>query len=153
VGESDTAAGALHATLWTVQTTPPTPVEEVEVIIGQVEEIVNGGSLNDGVGEALVAKLNAAKKGLSGDNITAGCNVLQAFINQVNAKIKSGKLSEEEGQSLIDAATSVSACNSKMGGRKVGVTCIHRTTIVFLVLAGLSESCRVWEEAQRLLRL
>ena len=94
-----------------MQTTPPTPVEEVEVIIGQVEEIVNGGSLNDGVGEALVAKLNAAKKGLSGDNITAGCNVLQAFINQVNAKIKSGKLSEEEGQSLIDTATSVSACN------------------------------------------
>jgi len=42
-------------------------------------------------------------------NANAATNQLTAFINQVNALIRSGRLSEAQGQSLIDAANTIIA--------------------------------------------
>ena len=38
------------------------------------------------------------------ENITAGVNQIQSFINQGNALVNSGKLTQAEGAALIDAA-------------------------------------------------
>jgi len=110
--------------MWTIKFTP----QEIEEIITMVEGLVDAGKLTQGEGNALIAKLSAAQKKLSeNDNIIskvgiskknqpegntkAVCNILQAFINQVRALIKSGRLSAAEGQKLIDAADNVSVCN------------------------------------------
>ena len=50
---------------------------------------------------------DAAAKLLEEGNTDAAANLLQAFINQIEAKIRSGKISQEEGQALIDAAESI----------------------------------------------
>jgi predicted outer membrane repeat protein len=80
-------------------------------ILDNVEYLVDTRVLNEGQGNALIAILEAAEKMFNKGNTIAACNQLQAFINQVNAYIKSGILSEEDGQSLIDAAKSVISQN------------------------------------------
>ncbi|MBE9537070.1 MAG: hypothetical protein IMF07_07795 [Proteobacteria bacterium] len=110
VGRDTTLKGSFAA-MWTVPIPPQTPEEEVTQITDEIENIVSAGNLNQGEGSALNSKLDAATQQFNEGNTTAGCNGLQAFINQVNAKIKSNKLSQEEGQALIDAASSVTACN------------------------------------------
>ena len=57
--------------------------------------------------DALVAKLDEAMQKLNEENNRAASNLLQAFINQVQAYINAGILSATEGQNLIDAANSV----------------------------------------------
>jgi hypothetical protein len=41
---------------------------------------------------------------LDQENITAGVNQIQSFINQVGALVNSGKLTQAGGDTLIDAA-------------------------------------------------
>lgn len=72
--------------------------------------LVQDGALSQGDGAALTATLATATQKLNEGNTNAACNALQAFINQTNAKIKSGKLSPEQGTALIDSAGSVSVC-------------------------------------------
>ena len=86
---------------------PPTPQEQNELLIDEVEALVTTGVLNPGQGNALIAKLEAAIRKLNQGNVNAAINQLQAFINQVNAFINGGILSPEEGQPLIDAANNI----------------------------------------------
>lgn len=65
--------------------------------------------LNNGNANALISKLENAKKDLEKGHITAACNKLGAFINQVEAFIQSGKLTPAQGQPLIDCAEMIRA--------------------------------------------
>ena len=71
-----------------------TPQEQIQRIIGDVQELVTQGVLNPGQANGLIAKLNNAP--------------LQAFVLQVLGFITAGILTPAEGQSLIDAAQCVS---------------------------------------------
>jgi hypothetical protein len=84
-----------------------TPKEAIQDIIANVQELVDAGDLNQGQGNALIAKLEAAVKSIDKGNITPALNQLQAFINQINAFINSGQLTPSVGQALIDAANAV----------------------------------------------
>jgi len=84
-----------------------TPVEQIQQITTNVHDLVDSGMLNQGQGDALVAKLDEAMQKLNEENNRAASNLLQAFINQVQAYINAGILSATEGQNLIDAANSV----------------------------------------------
>jgi hypothetical protein len=66
--------------------------QQAALLIAQVNDLVSGGVLNEGNGNALTVKLNAAMASLNAGNVTAGVNQLHAFINQVNALLRSGKL-------------------------------------------------------------
>jgi hypothetical protein len=75
-----------------------TPAEQIPVIQGAVTELVNIGVLLPGDGQPLQAKLNAALDAVNRGNSKATIDSLNAFDNQVEALIKNGTLTEEEGQ-------------------------------------------------------
>ena len=78
--------------------------EPLQALISTIRNLVTSGVLSAGNGNALSAKLQAAISELNvGNNIDA-LNELKAFINQVKALMRAGRLPAGEGQNLIDAA-------------------------------------------------
>jgi predicted outer membrane repeat protein len=81
-----------------------TAQQVVGPIADQVNSLVSGASLSSGNGTALTTKLNSGIASLNGGKTTAGINQLNAFINQVTAFQKNGKLTSDQAQALISAA-------------------------------------------------
>lgn len=80
-------------------------IAEIQLLINQVEGLpLNAGQIN-----SLTVKLENAINLLSKDppRVNAACGLLKAFINEVEAFIQSNKLTEAEGQPLIDQATDI----------------------------------------------
>jgi hypothetical protein len=75
----------------------------IAVLIEQVESL----NLNPGVKNSLVAKLNAAQESLERENANAARNQLQAFINQIRAVERSGRLDSTTAGQLISAAQAI----------------------------------------------
>jgi len=79
----------------------------IEDAVDQILDMVSEGKLNEGQAISLIQKLeNAVKKLVDGKDNSA-YNMLQSFINQIEAFIKSGALTFEEGQPLIDSARAI----------------------------------------------
>jgi hypothetical protein len=93
---------------YTVQVKVLTPREGTQGLIDQVQALIPG-TLNDGQGNALISKLNAAIQQLDRGKVAVALNQLEAFVNEVNADISSDKLTLEEGQPLLDAANAIIA--------------------------------------------
>jgi probable HAF family extracellular repeat protein len=121
-----TIIGTPCLVLWTITGSPSTPQQQIQTISTQVQGLVSSGTLTSGEGNALQVKLDAAlaSLGQSGSttttnasastsasqktgNTTAACNKLQAFVNQVQAYVNSGRLTTAESQPLITAANGV----------------------------------------------
>ena len=73
-------------------------------LISHIEILVEEGYLNQGNGNALISKIRAAIKSLDKDNAKAANGQLNAFINQVEAFVKKGKLTSDQGEELIKTA-------------------------------------------------
>lgn len=87
---------------------PPTPEAQLGAITHEVERLVYKGELDQGQGNELNTKIEAAQRMmLDKGNTTAACNLLQAFINQVQAYINAGTLPATKGQFLIGTANNV----------------------------------------------
>ena len=86
-----------------------TPQAMTQQLINQVNALVAQGVLNAGNGNALTAKLDAAIKQMDKGHARPASNQLEAFINQVEAFIRTGKLTSAQGESLIQAARAISA--------------------------------------------
>jgi hypothetical protein len=67
--------------------------QQITLLTGQVNALVNAGTLNKGNGNALTAKLNNATAKLNAGN----------FINQVKAFRNAGKLTGAQADALISA--------------------------------------------------
>ncbi len=80
-----------------------------EFIVSKVEVLVADGTLNQGQGNALLSVLNNAKKQLDKGNMNTAIIMLQTFVKQVEALVKGGVLTLEDGQVLIDAANTLIA--------------------------------------------
>ena len=91
-----------RASLWTFGVPPE---EQIDAMIAQVQDLVDTSVLNHGQANALSRKLGTALKSLEKGNANAACKQLEAFVNQAEAFVRSGKLTEEQGQPLIDGAT------------------------------------------------
>ncbi len=100
------------STDYTVQVVVQTPKEATGSLIDQVQALIDAGILNQGQGNGLIAKLQMAIQQLDKGNTNTAINQLQAFINEVNADISSGKLTPAQGQPLIDAANAIIAALS-----------------------------------------
>ena len=85
----------------------PIPAQAIQALISAVESLVAQGVLNAGQGNALTSKLRAALQQLERGNTQAAANQINAFINQVEALIRSRRLTPQQGQALIDAATNI----------------------------------------------
>jgi probable HAF family extracellular repeat protein len=95
----DLGGGASRAVLWR----PGTSDELIDVVSDGVDALVATGALNGGQGNSLGAKLEAAARALAGGRVRAATNQLEAFLNQLQALVRSGRLTEAQAQPLIAA--------------------------------------------------
>lgn len=84
-----------------------TPVERINDLIAKVQALKAAGVLNKGQANALIVKLQAAKKNIDNGNINTAINELGAFINQVNDFVSDGILTTAQGEELVDAANAI----------------------------------------------
>lgn len=82
------------------------PQEDIEDVIDLVDELAALGAVLPGDGSSLRSKLNSAINALPEDPDGA-IGSLRAFINQVRAFVRTGRLTAAEGQELIDAAQAI----------------------------------------------
>ncbi|MEW6208225.1 MAG: LamG-like jellyroll fold domain-containing protein [Acidobacteriota bacterium] len=85
------------------------PQQAAQLLINSVNDLVSQGAINEGQGNSLTSKLDAAIEKMDQGNGNAARNQLEAFINQVNDLMNSGGLSASQGQALIDAANNLIA--------------------------------------------
>lgn len=92
------------ATTYSVPVQVLTPEEGIEALIDDVAELVEGGSLNRGQGNALTVKLEHARAQLGKGKVKTAVNQLQAFVHQVDDLVATGVLAPEEGAALVAMA-------------------------------------------------
>lgn len=78
-----------------------TPAQAARALADAVADLVAAGTLSRGNGNALTSKLDAAQRQLQRGNTRAGANQLQAFINQVEALRRSGRIPASAADQLI----------------------------------------------------
>ncbi len=96
---------------YTVDIVVQTSREATGSLIEQIQTLVNAGTLNEGQGNGLIAKLEAAIQQLDKGNTNVAINQLRSFVNQVYDFMSATPplLTQTEGQALIDAANAIIA--------------------------------------------
>ena len=77
------------------------------MLIDDVARLVAEGALSPHEGDALSSKLQMALRQLERGHVQPAANQINGFIRQVEALIRKGKLSPEQGQPLIEAAMAI----------------------------------------------
>jgi len=81
----------------------------IALLRDDVAALVSGGTLAPGLGHSLQAKLAAAQKQAARGNRTPAANQLEAFVNEVEALVRAGRLPEAEGRVLVAEASDIAA--------------------------------------------
>jgi hypothetical protein len=81
-----------------------TTQEELDQLAQECEALEAAGSLTPGQANACQSTLGAAAAAAESGNLTAACNQLAAFLNRVDALVRSGALGSAEGSVLVDRA-------------------------------------------------
>ena len=102
-GESGTASGQDHATLWRVLT----PVEQLEQCATLAADLETQAALNHGQAHSLVNKINLATANLNDGKNTPAINKLEAFQNEATGHVNGGILTPEQGEELISCVQDV----------------------------------------------
>lgn len=84
-----------------------TPVQKIQQMTTNVQVLVTSSVLTKKEGNNLISNLDTAIKNLNAGKTKQAIAELNAFIKQIEANMKNGKLSSTQGQTLIDAASSV----------------------------------------------
>lgn len=87
--------------------TPLTPTERVEELTTSIESLVAEGLLSAADAEQLTTKLDAVNAKLANGDLNAAVNNLGAFINKVNALVRSRRLSVVTGEQLTADANAL----------------------------------------------
>src|SRR6266540_3326724 len=95
--DDDGGNGVASSYTLTVQT----PGQAIDAICGYVQGVA---SLSTGEKNSLLAKLRAAANAADRGSLGAACNQLDAFLNEVDAKTKTGQLSSSD-QTILTGAT------------------------------------------------
>ena len=93
--------------LFTDPLTPNTPQEVTEVLESKLQGLVDSGVLEQKDVNPLLRKLDAAIFLMDKGKLFQASQKLNDFIDQINAQITSGRLTEEEGNELITLAQSI----------------------------------------------
>ena len=107
MAEFDSSSGIFTVPARTTVVFEFASVEMIRSLIGEVEALVEAGSLNIGQGNALIVTLENVIKNLDKGKARTAVNNLNAFINQVRSFIDEGVLTQEEGLSLIATAEAI----------------------------------------------
>ena len=93
----------------TVSVTVLSLQQATEQISQTVEDLVSGGTLNNGEGNSLDSSLDAAVRSMDRGNANAARNQLRAFINKVEAMEQSGRLTPQQAGDLTAATNALIA--------------------------------------------
>jgi len=86
---------------------PTTPQEKIGMLVATIDSIQYAGILNKGNANSLKTKLNNALKKINQGKFNTAINILNAFINGVEAFVNSNKLTQAQGEMLIERANAV----------------------------------------------
>ena len=76
------------------------PAQGVQNAIDMIGTLVASGKLDDGNANSLTSKLNAALKQLANGKNTPAGNQLKAFLNELDAMVRSGRLSDADADPM-----------------------------------------------------
>jgi uncharacterized membrane protein len=93
----------------TFTVTVQSPAQAVADEVAAIADLVDSGTIPPNVAQSLISKLQAA---LSATQPNAAINELGAFVNKVNALLKSGRISSATAAELIEAANRIIAAMS-----------------------------------------
>lgn len=101
-------AGTATGTAWfdDLRVTP-IPLQEIGSLQALVDGLVADGVLDKGAGRALSAKLGAATLALERGQEKTAARILRAFVQQVKALVRSGRLDAASGLALAEATQDV----------------------------------------------
>ena len=102
---SAVAAGYRHSVA--IAAVPCTPTQRIQALKDVLDDLVAGGATLPGDGRSLQATLDTALTALAAGNTQGAIKSLNAFIAQVRAFVRTGRLTPAQGQSLIDAAQAI----------------------------------------------
>jgi pullulanase-type alpha-1,6-glucosidase len=105
--DTDTGAITVPARTAAVFVQYETAAARIGFLIEDVQALVDDGTLNQGQGNSLLAKLEAALASLARGNSRAAANQLYAFVSEVEALVSGGVLPPETGQALTTAAEDI----------------------------------------------
>jgi hypothetical protein len=87
-----------------------TPAQAIPNVITTIQGLQTAGVLNGGQANSLIVKLNHAIDSLnSKPGKPPGCNQLQAFVNEINAYVSAGTLTQAQADSLLGGPLGVLA--------------------------------------------
>jgi hypothetical protein len=87
-----------------------TPAQAIPNVITTIEGLQAAGVLNKGQANSLIVKLNHAIDSLNTKpNQPTACNQLQAFVNEVNAYVSAGILTQAQADSLLGGPLGIEA--------------------------------------------
>ena len=87
-----------------------TPAQAIPNVITTIQGLQTAGVLNGGQANSLIVKLNHAIDSLnSKPGKSTGCNQLQAFVNEVNAYVSAGTLTQTQADTLLGGPLGVLA--------------------------------------------
>jgi len=90
---------------------PATPVEAIDDVVEDIVNLVEDGAIDDGEQASLGSKLDAATTLFSDERTTPACNMINATVNQLNAKMKAGSIDPIAGSELIEKLTAIEECS------------------------------------------
>ena len=71
-------------------------------LLDDIEDLKNDGTLNKGQANSFTSKLEAIIQDIDKGNFTPACNVADALINEINAYVKSKKLTQVQADELLE---------------------------------------------------
>lgn len=83
------------------------PTTEISYVINDVEELAEQGTITGGQANALLVKLENAIDKIESNNINAAIGSLKAFINQINALMNSGAITQDVRDYLVSSVQSI----------------------------------------------
>ena len=87
-----------------------TPAQAIPNVITTIQGLQTAGVLNGGQANSLIVKLNHAIDSLnSKPGQPTGCNQLQAFVNEVNAYVSAGTLTQAQADTVLGGPLGVLA--------------------------------------------
>jgi PKD repeat protein len=77
-----------------------TPLQGLAPAAGMIQELISDGRIDSGNGNSLSSKLDAAQRQLTRGGSTAAANQLSALLNEIDAMVRSGRLSAGDAATL-----------------------------------------------------
>jgi len=90
-------------------TVPPSLTQQIAAIMTELDSLVSSGDLTAGEAQSLGAKAEAASEIIQKHDNPAGKNILNAMLNQVNALLKSKRISSHTARNLSGAISNAIA--------------------------------------------